>query len=198
LTTKNLVSSLALAVIGATTAHAQAMPLQNPLQDVIVTASYNGDATGMLGLDHLFAAEPGSNTSGLDPSGSGVEFLTADFLFGIDLSASGALTVFANSPVPTGAYSMRFDFGSSLAGAITSFTWAGASGASGVPVLTIVDAHTIALDLGAVEWSDYGSLTAAIGVAAPVPEPAGAAMLLAGLAALTGPGLARRLRRPRC
>jgi hypothetical protein len=184
-------TALALAALGATTAHAAMIPLQN----ATITATYNGEAAGMLGLDHQFAAGPGANTTGLDPLESGVEFLTADFLFGIDLSASGALTVIANSAIPSGPYSMRFDFGSSLASAITSFTWADANGASGMPVLSVVDAHTIALDLGAVEWSEYGSLTAAIGTAAPVPEPGSAALLVAGLIGL---GLVRHTRQPRC
>ncbi len=193
--TKNLVAgfvpALALAAtmaLGATTVHAQTLPLQH----AVITATYNGEAAGMLGLDHLFAAEPGANTSALDPLDGGVEFLTADYLFGIDFSAGGALTVIANGAIPAGAYSMRFDFGNSLAGPIGAFTFVGASGAIGVPVLSIVDAHTIALDLGAVEWSEFGSVTAGIGIAAPVPEPSGVAMLLAGLAGL---GLVRRPRR---
>jgi len=174
----------------ALAANAHATPL--PLQGASITATYNGDAAGMLGLDHGFAMEPGSNTTALDPLETGVEFLTADFLFGVDLSAAGTLTVIANGPVPTGAYSMRFDFGTSLAAPITAFTFVGTDGASGVPALSIVDSHTIALDLSAVEWSEFGTVTAAIATAAPVPEPATPALLLAGLA---GIGLVARRRR---
>jgi len=192
LNTQDLFKALALAAmgtaLGASPAHASVLPLQA----AIVTATYNGEAAGMLGLDHDFASEPGSNTTALDPTGAGVEFLTADFLFGIDISAGGALTVIANGAVPTGAYSMRFDFGTSLAAPIDAFTFAGADGASGVPGLSIVDAHTIALDLGGVEWNEFGAITAQIGVAAAVPEPASYALLLAGLGCMAAVQRVRR------
>jgi hypothetical protein len=181
LNTQDLFKALALAAVGTALATGSAQATVLPLQGATITATYNGDAAGMLGLDHGFASEPGSNTSALDPTGTGVEFLTADFLFGIDMSANGALTVIANSAIPTGAYSMRFDFGASLASPITAFTFVGTDGASGVPGLSVVDAHTIALDLGGVEWNEFGSVTAHIATAAAVPEPASAALLLAGL-----------------
>jgi hypothetical protein len=177
-----LLSVLACAATAATATTAHATPLL--LQDATITASYQGAAEGMLGLDHLFAQEPGSHITRLDPTDTGVEFLTADFLFGIDFSASGALTVIANGAVAPGAYSMRFDFGNTLPGPIGAFSFVGTNGASGVPGLSIVDAHTIALDLAGVEWTEFGSLTAQIGPAAEVPEPAGAALALAGLGAM--------------
>ncbi|MFL6675207.1 MAG: PEP-CTERM sorting domain-containing protein [Massilia sp.] len=185
----HIATAVALLLIGAAGAHATPLPLQG----ATITATYNGKADGMLGLDHWFAQEAGSNTSTLDPTGTGVEFLTSDYLFGIDFAASGALTVIANGAIPTGAYSMRFDFGSSLANPISAFTLAGASGATGAPGLSIVDAHTIALDLGAVGWAEFGSLTAQVDTSAPVPEPASVAIVLAGLA---GIGFARRSRNP--
>lgn len=188
--TTHILHALALAALGAATAHAAPLPLQN----ASITATYNGAAAGMLGLDHWFAAEPGSNTTTLDPTDSGVEFFTSDFLFGIDFAASGALTVIANSAVAPGAYSMRFDFGSSLANPISAFTWTGSSGASGVPGLSIVDSHTIALDLGQVDWSEFGSVTAQVGAAAAVPEPGSLPIVFAGLAGLA---FARRARKPR-
>ena len=191
--TKHILHALALAALAtlsAASAHAAPLPLQN----ASITATYNGAAAGMLGLDHWFAAEPGSNTTTLDPTDSGVEFFTADFLFGIDFAASGALTVIANSAVAPGAYSMRFDFGSSLTNPISAFTWAGSSGASGVPGLSIVDSHTIALDLSNVDWSEFGSVTAQVGASAAVPEPGAPAIMFAGLAGLA---LVRRARKPR-
>ena len=188
--TKHFLHSLALVALGAGTAHAAPLPLQN----ASIMATYNGAAAGMLGLDHGFAAEAGSNTTTLDPTDSGVEFFTADFLFGVDFTASGALTVIANSAVTPGAYSMRFDFGSSLANPISAFAWAGSSGISGMPGLSIVDSHTIALDLSAVDWSEFGSLTAQVGASAAVPEPGAPAIVFAGLAGLA---LVRRARKPR-
>ncbi|MDB5746584.1 MAG: sorting protein [Massilia sp.] len=186
-----ILSVLAVLASAAIAATAHATPL--PLQDAVITASYNGAFDGMLGLDHLFAQEPGSNTTRLDPTGTGVEFLTSDFLFGIDFSSGGALTVFANGAVAPGAYSMRFDFGQTLSSPISGFRFVGADGASGVPSLSIVDAHTIALDLGGVAWSEFGSLTAQLDTASEVPEPASAALALAGLAAM---GFAARSRKP--
>ncbi|MFC5462711.1 PEP-CTERM sorting domain-containing protein [Massilia niabensis] len=189
--TKNILCLLVLAASATGAATAHAVPLS--LQDAVITASYNGAADGMLGLDHLFAQEPGSNTTRLDPTDTGVEFLTSDFLFGVDFSRSGALTVFANGAVTPGAYSMRFDFGNTLAGRIGAFRFVGTNGASGVPGLSIVDAHTIALDLGAVAWSEFGSFTAQLDAPNEVPEPASAALALAGLAAMA---FAARSRKP--
>lgn len=57
---------------------------RHSLEDAVITASYQGAPAGMLGLDHLFEAEPGSNVSRLDPLDGGVEFLTGDYLFAID------------------------------------------------------------------------------------------------------------------
>ncbi|WBS05214.1 PEP-CTERM sorting domain-containing protein [Pseudoduganella sp. SL102] len=189
--TQDLLKALALAAMGTALGMGSAHAGMLPLQGAIVTATYNGDAAGMLGLDHGFAAEPGANTTALDTTGTGVEFLTADFLFGIDISASGALTVIANGTIPTGAYSMRFDFGNSLASPIGAFTFTGTDGASGVPGLSLVDPHTIALELGGVEWNEFGAITAQIDAVAAVPEPSSAALLLAGLGCLAAVHRAR-------
>lgn len=190
--TNTILQTLALAALGAATAHAAPLPLQN----ATITATYNGAAAGMLGLDQLFAPGPGANTTTLDPTGSGVEFFTDDFLFGVDFDASGALTVIANGAVSPGAYSMRFDFGASLANPISAFTLAGGTGTTGVAGLSIIDGHTIGIDLSTIAWSEFGSLTAQVDAAAPaaVPEPGAPAIVLAGLAGLA---LARRTRKPR-
>lgn len=184
--TTTILTALAFALACAGSANATPLTLEN----ASITATYNGTADGMLGLDHGFAQEAGSNTSTLDPNDGGVEFLTSDFLFGIDFGADGALTVIANGTVPSGAYSMTFDFGNSLALPISAFALTGASGANGLPGLSILDAHTIALDLGALSWDEFGSFTARIATA-EVPEPAAPALVLAALAGLA---LARRAR----
>ncbi|MFL6631997.1 MAG: PEP-CTERM sorting domain-containing protein [Massilia sp.] len=91
-------------------------------------------------------------------------------------------------PVPGGDYKLTFDFGATLPAAITRFTLLDGSAADGVPGLSIVDGHTIAVDLGGLAWhGDFGSITAQIGAAdssASVPEPAVPALLLAGAAGL--------------
>jgi len=167
----------------------------DPLHNAVISASYNGDAAGMLGLDHGFNAEPGSNVSGLDPNNPGAEFLSADYLLAFDFEANGSLTIYNNGPIDAGSHSARFDFGATLAAPIAGFRVIDNGATTGTPVLTIIDSHTIAIDLGAVNWNgDFNSLRTAITLqAAPVPEPAAAWMLLAGLA---GMGALVRRRKP--
>ena len=178
--TNYLLQALALVALGQGAVHAA--PLM--LQETSITATYNGAADGMLGLDQGFAAGPGANTSKLDPTDTGVEFFTSDFLFGIDFSADGLLTVIANYAVAPGAYSMRFDLGNALP--VTAFTLTGMGGVTGMPGLSIIDSHTIALDLSGVDWSEFGELSARLetGTAVAVPEPGAPAILMGGLAAL--------------
>jgi hypothetical protein len=193
LKTNYLLQALALVALGQGGVHAA--PLM--LQDASITATYNGAADGMLGLDQGFEAGPGANTSKLDPTNTGVEFFTSDFLFGIDFSTDGLLTVIANYAVAPGDYSMRFDLGGALP--VTAFTWTGASGVTGMPGLSIIDSHTIALDLSGVDWSEFGALSARLetGTAVAVPEPAAPAILLGGLAALALVQTGRSGRKPR-
>jgi hypothetical protein len=193
LKTNYLLQALALVALGQGGVHAAPLILQ----DASITATYNGAADGMLGLDHGFAAGPGANTSKLDPTDTGVEFFTSDFLFGIDFSADGLLTVIANYAVAPGAYSMRFDLGNALP--VTAFTLTGMGGVTGIPGLSIIDSHTIALDLSGVDWSEFGSLSARLetGTAVAVPEPGAPAILLGGLAALALVQNGRSGRKPR-
>ncbi|MFP5393947.1 MAG: PEP-CTERM sorting domain-containing protein [Gammaproteobacteria bacterium] len=175
---KQLTGTLAAALA---VSHAQANPLA--LDNAIISASYNGQAAAMLGLDHQFALEPGSNVSALDPTDSGVEFLSADALFGFDFARDGKLTVYNNDLIAPGVYSARFDFGATLTQAITSFTLIESSAIAGLPILSFIDSHTIGLDLSNVSWNaPFVSFTGQIGLAqdADVPEPGGAALLAAG------------------
>lgn len=173
-----------LAVVALTAGQAQAAPM--PLQHSTISATYNGSADGMLGLDQQFAPVAGSNVTAIDSTGlGGVEFLSADFLFGIDFAADGVMTVYNNGPVDAGAYRMRFDFGTSLAAPLARFSLIDSAAVGGLPVLALIDGHTIGIDLSALDWgSGFASFSARLEAApSPVPEPAGAALLLAGFAA---------------
>ena len=191
------IAASAITAVTATAIPAGATVL--PLQNATITATYNGVGAAMLGLDDGFSGSPGGNRTALDPLGASVEFLSTDFTFGFDFAADGTLSIYNNSgaPLAPGAYSFRFDFGSTLAAPITAFTLLDGSAVAGVPVFSILDGGTaLGLDLGGLTWSgDFLPVTASIGSeqAAAVPEPGSMSILLAGAGAIA---LARR-RRPR-
>lgn len=150
-----------------------------PLQTAIISATYS--AGSMLSAADDYA---GSNVGGLDPYNVYAEFFTTDFLFGFDFAPDGQLTIYNNSPVPAGVYTASFDFGASLGKAITGFSVIDAGATSGTPVLTIVNQHTIAIDLSGVQWNgDFNALQTAIALQ-PVPEPAAIWLTMAGLLGL--------------
>ena len=181
--TKKILETLVLAACCTGSAHAAILPLQNAL----ITGTYNGQAAGMLGNDLNFG--PNSNTTHLAPTITDVEFLTSDYLFGFDFDASGNLAVYANDTIPVGSYKMRFDFGSSVPGSFSSFSLTDMGGNGGVPVLSLINAHTIEVDLSSVTWNGaFSSFSARIGT---VPEPGSITLLLGGLAGLA------LVRRPR-
>jgi len=185
-----ILKTLVLATFATGQAYAVPISLDNTAS---VTATYNGNAEDIVGLDHDFQVEAGSNTTRLDPTNAGVEFLTADALFGFDFSTTGLLTVYNNLPAASNAdYRLTFDFGSGLAHPIGSFTLADASGlVSGVPGLTILGDHSIGLDLSGLVWTDgFGQFSAQLDTA-EVPEPVSAALMLAGAVGLAA---ARRKR----
>lgn len=192
-----VMGTLAAALAAGYVQAAQAAIITAPLQSATITATYSGQAAGMLGRDQDFEAVPGTDTTALDPLDTGdVEFLSADYLFGFDFSHAGLLTVYSNGPLPSasGAYSARFDFGATLPAAITAFTLVDGSAIGGLPALTVIDANTIGLDLSSLTWNgDFASFTSQIVLedTGAVPEPAGVALLLTGLA---GVALARRRR----
>jgi len=161
-------------LLAASTAQAEA-----PLQNAVITASYN--AGGMLSAADDYA---GGNVSGLDPYNIYAEFFTTDFLFGFDFASDGHLTIYNNTPVPAGTYNASFDFGSSLGAAIKGFSVTDTGITGGTPVLSIINDHTIAIDLSGVEWNgEFSTLQTSI-ILQAVPEPASAWLLMAGLAGL--------------
>jgi hypothetical protein len=188
-------SAITAAMAIQATAHATVLPLQN----AVITASYNGAGAAMLGLDDGFAGSAGGNRSALDPLSVNAEFLSTDFNFAFDFGADGTLSIYNNSgaPLDPGAYSFRFDFGSTLAAPITAFKLLDGSAVSGLPVFSILDGGTaLGLDLGALSWNgDFTPITASIETAgaAAVPEPGSMSILLAGAGAIA---LARRRRAP--
>ncbi|KQZ30493.1 hypothetical protein ASD58_10820 [Duganella sp. Root1480D1] len=154
------------------------------MQDAVITATYNGSPDTIVGLDHLFQLEPGSNTTALDPSGTGVEFLSADAMFGFDFDASGLLTVIANGAITPGTYQFHFDFGDTLATPLSAFKLLDSSGIGGLPVLSLgANGKSIDIDLTGTTWTEFASITAQLDAAA-VPEPGSVALMLGGVAAL--------------
>jgi len=184
MTSTSILGGLVMAVLAAT--HAHAAPFS--LATATITATYNGSAD-VLGNDSGYLPGPGSNVSGLDPNDSYIEFLTGDAMFGFDFARDGSLSIFANIVPPAdGAYTLTFDFGDSLAAPIASFTLVDASAVGGIPGLSVLSSHSIGLDLSGLAWNgDFAPIVARIDAAdaaADVPEPASAALLLAGLAGL--------------
>lgn len=170
------------AVLAAGQAHAAPLSLQGST----ITATYNG-GDAVLGADYGFNAEPGSNTAKLDDAQNATEFLSGDYLFGFDFTADGKLAIYANDAIPVGNYTFTFDFGATLAAPIGAFTLIDATAIGGMPVLTLLNDHTIGLDLSSVTWNNaFVPFTTQLALQAPseVPEPASAALLLGALGAL--------------
>jgi hypothetical protein len=162
------------------------------LQGATITASYNAGA--VLGADHGYAAEAGSGTTALDSAPDALEFLSGDYLFGFDFTDDGTLTVYANDTIAPGNYRFRFDFGSTLAAPLAAFTLLDASAIGGMPLLTVLDSHTIGLDLSSITWnSSFAAFTTQIALvdATDIPEPGAGALVLTGL---MGVALTRRRR----
>lgn len=185
-------AGLIAALLAQPAAHATTL-----LQGAVISATYNGSPAAMLGLDRLYAQEEGSNVTGIDALDNPVnpEFLSGDYLFAIDISLAGAITIYNNGPIPAGSYSMTLDFGSSLGKAITAFSLLDGGMVSGLPGFTLLNSHAVGIDLIDVAWAtgadggvSYASFSGQLGFDAPasVPEPQPALLLLTGLALLVG------------
>lgn len=181
--TKKIVETLVLAA-ALTAAQAGAAPIS--FEGSTITGSYQGATAGMLGLEHWYQDEPGSNTTAF--AAADIEFMSGDANFAFDFGGNGQLTVWRNQPVAvSGTYRAVFDFGTSLAGRIGGFTLLDTSAIGVLPVLSILDEHSFALDLSGVSWNDgdgFPTFTLRVDAAAAVPEPGGIGLLLAGAAGL--------------
>lgn len=147
----------------------------------LITGSISGANSTLLGLDHDFADEPGSNVTAL--AANDLEYLSGDAVLGFDFFTDGTLQVWNNSDSRSLAnYAVSFSFASASLAGIALGDMSGLSG--GTVSVQLLDAHTVGLSFSNLSFSDdFGSFTAQIS-AAPVPEPASYALLGAGLGLL--------------
>ncbi|MFG6455625.1 PEP-CTERM sorting domain-containing protein [Roseateles sp. BYS96W] len=172
---------LAAACLGGAAAQAAPVPV-----GTVITGQVNGASSALLGLDHGYADEAGSNVTALSDGFGDLEFLTADYAVGIDFTSSGLLQVWNNSGAAAlpGTYALTFSF-AGLTQPLSGFVGLDLSGiSSGGVSLARLDDHRIALTLNDLTFNDsFGSFTAQLNVAA-VPEPASGALLALGLGLL--------------
>lgn len=155
---------------------------------MLITGQVSGASSVLLGLDHAFADEAGSNTTALAPAD--LEFLSGDYAVGIDFFSDGRVQVWNNTGAALlpGSYTLSFDF-AGLAGIVTGI--APLQGAGGVGLRVLSD-HGVSLSFANLDFGgEYASFTAQISVS-PVPEPVPLALLVSGLAVFAGLRLGRR------
>ncbi|WP_422016557.1 PEP-CTERM sorting domain-containing protein [Roseateles sp.] len=185
--THKTLAVLAAALLAASTARAaDALPA-----GTLITGTASGAATALLGLDHLFADEPGSNVTALAPAD--LEYLTRDTAVAIDFFADGHVEIWNNTggTALPGSYTLSFSF-AGLAQPITGFAALDVSGINGGSIsYQVVNDHSVSVTFSNLSFTtEFGSFTAQINVAA-VPEPASVVLLGAGLGLL----MLRRARR---
>lgn len=169
----------AAAWLAATSAHAALTPA-----GTVITGQVSGASSTLLGLDHGFADEAGSNVTAL--AAADLEFLTDDAQVAVDLFEDGRIQVWNNSgsAALAGSYTLTFSF-AGLGLPITGFTALDLSEILGGSIsLQLLDSHTVGLTLNQVAFSsEFGSFTTQL-AARTLPEPGSLALLGAGLGLL--------------
>ena len=172
--TSKLLAAAAAACLAMAAQAADTLPAGS-----LITGQVSGASTLLLGLDHLFAIEPGTDTTAL--SAAELEFITADGAVALDFFTDGSVQVWNN----TGGTSLPGSYSFSFAGLpqpLTAFAPLDLTQLSGGNFsLQLTGPNTLTLTLDNLNFSsEYGSLTAQ--VASAVPEPASLVLLGAGLA----------------
>jgi hypothetical protein len=146
----------------------------------LITGQVSGASTLLLGLDHLFADEPGTDTTAL--AAADVEFITPDGALAVDFFTDGRVQVWNNTGATSlpGNYTLSFGF-AGLTQPLTTFAPLDtAQLAGGSLSVQLTGPTTLSLTLSQVRFTtEFGSITAQVATA--VPEPASLALFGAGL-----------------
>lgn len=180
-----------LAVLAAACLAASVHAAPSPLAGTVITGLISGPSSQLLGLDHNFADEPGTNTTAL--SALELEFISANGALGVDFFADGRVQVYNNTgeALLAGSYTLTFSL-AGLSQPLTALVLADDRELTGGSYsLQLLGPDSFSLRLDNLSFSgEFGSFTAQ--VASTVPEPASLALVGAGLGLLAG----RRVRRP--